>query len=222
MVFPRPAALPPNFCNALPSEVIHPQRKINSWARGSSVLDWFVPWLYSHCPGPLGMLGFLTHVWYNGLVGCHLIACSSKFILQSGKVHPKRSSNFLQNFLLELRNVLFFFHTGLNNYCLSMDSAWEGAGVSPQRQELGHLKGFQIRAAAPPTSKTSPGIWFRHLPLEVFQAHPIGRRPRGRRRTWWRDYASHLVWEGLGIPQEVLENVPGGEGGLENWAQPPY
>uniref|UniRef100_A0A8C6UTQ8 Cytochrome c oxidase subunit 4 n=1 Tax=Neogobius melanostomus TaxID=47308 RepID=A0A8C6UTQ8_9GOBI len=32
------------------------------------------------------------------------------------------------------------------------------------------------------------------LPLEVFQACPIGRRPRGRPRSRWRDYVSELVW----------------------------
>ena len=45
------------------------------------------------------------------------------------------------------------------------------------------------------------------LPLEVFRAHPTGRRPRGRPRTRWRDYISLLAWERLGIPQEELESV---------------
>ena len=57
--------------------------------------------------------------------------------------------------------------------------------------------------------------WFGHLirmppgrlPLEVFQARPTGRRPRGRPRTRWRDYISLLAWERLGIPQEELESV---------------
>jgi len=40
------------------------------------------------------------------------------------------------------------------------------------------------------------------LPLEVFQAPPIGRRPWVRPRTCWRDYISLLAWERLGIPQE--------------------
>ena len=59
--------------------------------------------------------------------------------------------------------------------------------------------------------------WFGHLvrmppgrfPWEVFQAHPAGRRPRGRPRTSWRDYISTLAWEHLGIPQSELANVAG-------------
>ena len=59
--------------------------------------------------------------------------------------------------------------------------------------------------------------WFRHLvrmppgriPREVFQAHPAGRRPRGRPRTRWRDYISTLAWERLGIPQSELADVAG-------------
>ncbi|XP_065817852.1 uncharacterized protein [Labrus bergylta] len=59
--------------------------------------------------------------------------------------------------------------------------------------------------------------WFGHLlrmppgrlPLEVFQARPTGRRPRGILRLRWRDYISRLAWERLGIPQEELENVAG-------------
>ena len=47
------------------------------------------------------------------------------------------------------------------------------------------------------------------LPLEVFQARPTGRTPRGRPRTHWRDYISLLAWESLGILQEELEGVAG-------------
>ncbi|KAK3514658.1 hypothetical protein QTP70_021570 [Hemibagrus guttatus] len=47
------------------------------------------------------------------------------------------------------------------------------------------------------------------LPGEVFRACPIGKRPRGRPRTRWRDYVSRLTWERLGIPPEELEEVPG-------------
>ncbi len=47
------------------------------------------------------------------------------------------------------------------------------------------------------------------VPLEAFQARPTGRRPRGKPRTRWRDYISHLAWERLGIPQEELENFAG-------------
>jgi len=48
-----------------------------------------------------------------------------------------------------------------------------------------------------------------HLRLEVFQAHPIGRRPRGRPRTRWRDHIFWLACERLGSPQNELENVAG-------------
>lgn len=37
-------------------------------------------------------------------------------------------------------------------------------------------------------------------PLEAFQARPTGRRPRGRTRTRWWDYVSHLARERLRIP----------------------
>ncbi len=47
------------------------------------------------------------------------------------------------------------------------------------------------------------------LPLEVSGGCPTGRRPRGRPRTRWRDYISHLASERLGILQEALENVAG-------------
>ncbi|KAI3358475.1 hypothetical protein L3Q82_014705, partial [Scortum barcoo] len=46
-----------------------------------------------------------------------------------------------------------------------------------------------------------------HLPLEVFQVHPTGKRPWGRPKTRWRDYKSHLPWECLGIPPKELERV---------------
>ena len=36
---------------------------------------------------------------------------------------------------------------------------------------------------------------------------PIGRRPRGRPRTWWRDYVEDLSWSRLGIPGEHLSFV---------------
>ncbi len=48
-----------------------------------------------------------------------------------------------------------------------------------------------------------------HLPVGVFWACPTSRRPRGRPRTCWRDYISHLAWECLGIPPEELESVAG-------------
>ena len=63
--------------------------------------------------------------------------------------------------------------------------------------------------------ESSQSRWFGHLvrmppgrlPGEVFQAHPAGRRPKGRPRTRWRDYISWLAWERLGIPQSELVDV---------------
>ena len=77
----------------------------------------------------------------------------------------------------------------------------EGLGVEPlllriersQMRWLGHLV------------RMPPG----RLPGEVFQAHPTGRRPRGRPRTRWRDYVSRLAWERLRVPPEELEEVAG-------------
>ncbi|TWW64140.1 hypothetical protein D4764_03G0011480 [Takifugu flavidus] len=47
------------------------------------------------------------------------------------------------------------------------------------------------------------------LPSEVFRTCPTGRRPRGRPRTRWRDYISHLAWEWLGVRLEELMEVAG-------------
>ncbi|KAK3560032.1 hypothetical protein QTP86_033830, partial [Hemibagrus guttatus] len=77
----------------------------------------------------------------------------------------------------------------------------EELGVKPlllhiergQLRWLGHL--FQM----------PPG----RLPGEVFRACPIGKRPRGRPRTCWRDYVSQLAWERLWVPLEELEEVSG-------------
>lgn len=62
---------------------------------------------------------------------------------------------------------------------------WKSVGAEPL---LLHFERNQIRMP--------PG----RLPLEVFQAHPTGRRPWRRPRTQWRDYISHLACECLGIP----------------------
>ena len=75
----------------------------------------------------------------------------------------------------------------------------ERLGVEPL---LLHLERSQLR-------------WFGHLvrmpperlPREVLAACPLGKRPRGRPRTRWRDYISSLAWERLGIPQEEVANV---------------
>jgi len=59
-----------------------------------------------------------------------------------------------------------------------------------------------------------PGIWFGRLPLEVFQAHPTGRRPRGRPRNTLEGL--HLP-AGLGTPRDPPEWVAkccGWEGSL--------
>lgn len=44
-------------------------------------------------------------------------------------------------------------------------------------------------------------------PCEGFQTSLTGRRPWGRPRIRLRDYTSHVVCEGLRIPNEVLEVV---------------
>ena len=36
---------------------------------------------------------------------------------------------------------------------------------------------------------------------------PIGRRPRGRPRTRWRDYVEDFSWSRLGIPTEHLSFI---------------
>lgn len=41
------------------------------------------------------------------------------------------------------------------------------------------------------------GICLESLPGEVFQAHPMGRKPQGRTRTRWRDNVSE-PWDPLG------------------------
>ncbi|KAL7836057.1 hypothetical protein SRHO_G00284040 [Serrasalmus rhombeus] len=77
----------------------------------------------------------------------------------------------------------------------------EGLGVEPL---LLHVERSQLR-------------WFGHLvrmppgrlPWEVSQASPLGRRPRGRPRTRWRDYIAQLAWEHLGIPPRELVEVAG-------------
>ena len=56
--------------------------------------------------------------------------------------------------------------------------------------------------------------WYRHvtrMPQErtakkLLCSTPIGRRPRSRRRTRWRDYID-LSWSRLGIPAEHLSFV---------------
>uniref|UniRef100_A0A8C6NQZ4 Reverse transcriptase domain-containing protein n=1 Tax=Nothobranchius furzeri TaxID=105023 RepID=A0A8C6NQZ4_NOTFU len=78
---------------------------------------------------------------------------------------------------------------------------WEGLRVDPlllsiersQLRWLGHLV------------RMPPG----RLPGEVFRACPTRRRPKGRPRTRWRDYVSHLARERLGILPEELAQVAG-------------
>ncbi|TWW54847.1 hypothetical protein D4764_0217000 [Takifugu flavidus] len=48
-----------------------------------------------------------------------------------------------------------------------------------------------------------------HIERKVFWTCPTGRRPRGRPRTQWRDYISHLASERLGVPPEELKEVGG-------------
>ena len=42
---------------------------------------------------------------------------------------------------------------------------------------------------------------------KLLRSTPIGRRPGGRLRTQWRDYAEDLSWSRLGIPAEHLSFV---------------
>ena len=59
--------------------------------------------------------------------------------------------------------------------------------------------------------------WFGHLvrmptgrlPLEVFQARPVGRRPRGRPTTRWRDYSQHWPGNASGSPRQSWSMWPG-------------
>ena len=43
--------------------------------------------------------------------------------------------------------------------------------------------------------------WYGH---KLLCSKPIGRRPRGRPKTPWRDYVEDLSWSRLGIPEEHL------------------
>lgn len=53
------------------------------------------------------------------------------------------------------------------------------------------------------------------IPIEVFQACPIGTKPQGRPRTSCRDYISSLAWKHLRISQEEQE-----QGWGERYQQP--
>uniref|UniRef100_A0A8C6L8D1 Reverse transcriptase domain-containing protein n=1 Tax=Nothobranchius furzeri TaxID=105023 RepID=A0A8C6L8D1_NOTFU len=75
----------------------------------------------------------------------------------------------------------------------------EGLGVDPL---LLHIERSQLRWLGH-LVRMPPG----RLPGEVFRARPTGRRPKGRPRTRWRDYVSHLARERLGIPPEELAQV---------------
>uniref|UniRef100_A0A8C6W0Z1 Reverse transcriptase domain-containing protein n=1 Tax=Nothobranchius furzeri TaxID=105023 RepID=A0A8C6W0Z1_NOTFU len=69
----------------------------------------------------------------------------------------------------------------------------EGLGVDPL---LLHIERSQMRWLGH-LVRMPPG----RLPGEVFRALPTGRRLKGRPRTRWRDYVSHLARERLGIPR---------------------
>uniref|UniRef100_A0A8C6PEM1 ribonuclease H n=1 Tax=Nothobranchius furzeri TaxID=105023 RepID=A0A8C6PEM1_NOTFU len=83
------------------------------------------------------------------------------------------------------------------------------------REELGvepllfHIERSQLRWLSH-LVRMPPG----HLPGEVFRARPTGRRPKGRPRTRWRDYGSHLAREHLGIPLGGAGPSGWGEGSL--------
>ncbi|KAI3371037.1 hypothetical protein L3Q82_023518 [Scortum barcoo] len=67
----------------------------------------------------------------------------------------------------------------------------EELGGRPVEPLLLHIERSQLRRWLQHLFRMPPG----RLPREVFQACPTGRRPRGRPRTCWRDYASRLAWE---------------------------
>lgn len=75
-----------------------------------------------------------------------------------------------------------------------------------QREELSHPRGAQSKVPAPPHQKEQVEV-IRHLVMMLtngggVRTCPIGRKPRGRPRTHWRDYISRLTWERLVVPQE--------------------
>lgn len=45
--------------------------------------------------------------------------------------------------------------------------------------------------------------------LRVVLGTSIWVEARGRPKTWWRDYISHLAWKCLGVTQKELESIAG-------------
>uniref|UniRef100_A0A8C6PEH1 Nucleobindin 2a n=1 Tax=Nothobranchius furzeri TaxID=105023 RepID=A0A8C6PEH1_NOTFU len=83
------------------------------------------------------------------------------------------------------------------------ESGWalrEGLGVDPL---LLHIERSQLRWLGH-LVRMPPG----RLPGEVFRTRPTGRRPKGRPRTRWRDYVSHLARERPGERQQILGILP--------------
>ena len=48
---------------------------------------------------------------------------------------------------------------------------------------------------------------FERTAKKLLRSPPIGRKPKGRPRTQWREYVEYLSWYRLGIPPEHLSFV---------------
>lgn len=87
------------------------------------------------------------------------------------------------------------------------------AHPSGSGEELCYPGGARSRVVAPPHRKEpAEVVWASVLdaswsPRKVFRACPTGKRPHGKPRKRWRDYASELAWRHLGVPPEQLEEV---------------
>ncbi len=83
-----------------------------------------------------------------------------------------------------------------------MDFLWRAAGISLREKVRSSVtrEGLGVEPMLLCLERT-PLRWFRHLERmppsrlsrEVFQAHPAGKRLRGRPRSRWRDYISALA-----------------------------
>lgn len=79
-------------------------------------------------------------------------------------------------------------------------------------EELGHLGEARGRAATLPHASLANwccwGIWLGcHLGASWVRCSSVPgmSRPWGKSRTYWRDYASQLIWEHIGVPLEEIE-----------------
>lgn len=97
-----------------------------------------------------------------------------------------------------------------------------GHGLSSQRQKLGHLEEFQIRATAPPHQKlvqasdSDASSWKSSRHIQLGGDPGVDPELDGG--------IMHPIWYGnaSGSPRKTWKMfLVEGEGGLENWAQPP-